>query len=646
MNAKFYPTSFFRFLPLFLLLFAGLKTIAQPKTDAQKEFNKLDKTYHSGQISAEQYFIKTDSLTHQLFSEGRHFETKELVNLLNLYEEIAWSKPDYGRARVSYYFLFFNNARMFKKKGASMYYAEKITAEFRKNGEKHPLVEQLQKCKIYEEQRLYDKVIDIFKTEKKYLETLPGLLRQNKIDDAVGVNAMYILSPTLTGYIKMQDTMAVRQVYLLAMQIGNALKEKYPIKRTQMLYNDLLMIDIKHSLANFEHRYNDAKNLLNLFQDLKITYKDQATNFIDINLVRLRIENYVNLKNTDSLQLYISKYEASSNFGKSQSADLAEFKAKLEALKGNHKGAYAQLVDALQYERALQANLLTESSDLLYAYTQAEHTSITLEKTEKAKQQRTILLILISVSALIVIFTIYIITSYRSRKAREQIEALNSAANMQIIAMEEAKHQAVTEEQQRLGQDLHDGLSSSIAAFGNQLEMLSMDIDDTSLKNKVIGLRTEMSKTYEAVRNKSHEWFSSHDNQQELSFEKQIKLLTENTLPDNKYHKTIHIDDSSLRSVGTNTRIALLRIIQEAITNIIKHAKAKNISILIYDEMDMLILTINDDGIGLKQTKAAGKKSAIGLESIRRRVEYLNGEINIHSDTNGTEITVSIPLTQ
>lgn len=644
MNAKHYSSSFFSLLFLFFLLIINLKTVAQSKTDAQKEFKKIDKVYHSGRISAEQYFIKADSLIHQLFSQGKHFETKELVNLLDLYEEIAWSKPDYGRARTSYYFLFFNNARMFKKKGASMYYAEKITAEFRQNGEKHPLVEQLQKCKIYEEQRLYNKVIDIFKSEKKYLETLPSLLLQNKIDNAIGLNAMYIFSPTLTGYIKMQDTMAVRQTSLLALQIGNALQKKYPITRTQMLYNDLLMIDIKHSLANFEHRYNDAKNLLDVMQDLKITYKDQATSFIDINLVRLRIENYLNLKNVDSLQSYIAKYESSSNFGKGQSADLAEFKAKLEVLKGNHKVAYALLVGALQYEREQEANLLSESSDLLYAYTQAEHTSIALEKTEKAKQQQTLLLVLISVSALIVIFIIYMISNYRSRKARLQIEALNSEANMQIIAMEEVKYQAVTEEQQRLGQDLHDGLSSSIAAFGNQLEMLSMDIEDDNLKNKVIGLRDEMSKTYETVRSKSHEWFSSNDSQQEISFEKQIKILTENTLPDNRYNKTIHIDDNSLRSVGTNTRITLLRVIQEAITNIIKHAKAKSISILIYDEMDMLILAITDDGIGLDQTKAAGKKSAMGLESIRRRVEYLNGEINIHSDTNGTEITVSLPL--
>src|SRR5690606_6019687 len=113
------------------------------------------------------------------------FDTKELVNLLDLYEEIAWSKPQYGRGRVSYFFLFFNNARMFIQKGASIYYAEKITEEYKKIGEEHPLVEQLQKCKIYQELRLYAKVLAVFESERSYLTTLPELLQQDRVDHSV-----------------------------------------------------------------------------------------------------------------------------------------------------------------------------------------------------------------------------------------------------------------------------------------------------------------------------------------------------------------------------------------------------------------------------------------------------------------------------
>src|SRR5690606_5462696 len=317
----------------------------------------------------------------------------------SLYEEIAWSKPEYGRGRASYFFLFFNNARMFKKKGASMYYAEKITEELKKLGQEHPLVEPLQKTKIYQELRLYDKVISVYESERPYLESLPQLLEQHQVDPSVGLNAMYILSPALMGYIKANDTASVYKTVLLAKQIGTATQRRDSLSRSQLLYNDLLLIDIAHSLANFEHLYDSASTLLNGMEALKTIYKDQATNFIDINLVRLRLENYLNKKNTDSLRAYIARYEAAPNFGKSQSADVAEFNAKLQAMQGDYEQAYESLADALQHERDLQAKLMAESSDLLYAYTQAEHSGLALQRAEKVKQQRTLWLVIISFSA-------------------------------------------------------------------------------------------------------------------------------------------------------------------------------------------------------------------------------------------------------
>jgi signal transduction histidine kinase len=258
--------------------------------------------------------------------------------------------------------------------------------------------------------------------------------------------------------------------------------------------------------------------------------------------------------------------------------------------------------------------------------------------------QGTLWLVIISFVASIIVLTTYLIMLYRSRKAKAQIADLNNMANMQIITMEEAKHQAVKEEQQRLGQDLHDGLSSSIAAIRHQLETLMMDTNDIVLKNKLGVLQSETENAYKATRNKSHEWFSAADEQQEVSFEKQIKLLTDSALPDSRYEKAIHIDNNSLIGVDMDTRIALLRIIQEAITNIIKHARAKNVGILIYEEDDSLLLTINDDGIGLDEKKSGNGKSTMGLQSIRRRVQSLNGETKIHSNTKGTEINISIPL--
>ncbi|MBE8719463.1 sensor histidine kinase [Sphingobacterium pedocola] len=258
--------------------------------------------------------------------------------------------------------------------------------------------------------------------------------------------------------------------------------------------------------------------------------------------------------------------------------------------------------------------------------------------------RRALWLLGISFSAAIIVLAIYLTMLRRSRKAKEQIDALNNVANMQIIAMEEVKHEAIREEQQRLGQDLHDGLSSSIASIKHQLETLSMDTDDPLQKKKLVAIQLEIANAYDVARNKSHEWFNTADGEQEHTFEQRIKLLTDTALPDTCYKKNIHIDDDALQHASMDVRIALLRIVQEAITNIIKHAKAKKVGILIYAEIDKLIMVIQDDGTGWVHKTSTNVKSGMGLQSIRRRVQYLNGKTAIRSDTKGTEIAVSIPL--
>lgn len=118
-------------------------------------------------------------------------------------------------------------------------------------------------------------------------------------------------------------------------------------------------------------------------------------------------------------------------------------------------------------------------------------------------------------------------------------------------------------------------------------------------------------------------------------------------LPDEKYTKNIQIDENALLNVHTETKITLIRMVQEAITNIIKHAKAKTIDILIYQDGDALMLSIKDDGRGIDPKKSRlgdQKNDGMGLASIHRRIKYLKGTIQINSDEKGTEILASIPL--
>ena len=89
-------------------------------------------------------------------------------------------------------------------------------------------------------------------------------------------------------------------------------------------------------------------------------------------------------------------------------------------------------------------------------------------------------------------------------------------------------------------------------------------------------------------------------------------------------------------------RTYVYRIVQEALTNCAKHARARQISIRLLDRDEQIELTVTDDGIGFDRDKAA--HSGLGLIGIEERVRELGGVIAVQSAPNhGTTIRVTIP---
>jgi signal transduction histidine kinase len=88
----------------------------------------------------------------------------------------------------------------------------------------------------------------------------------------------------------------------------------------------------------------------------------------------------------------------------------------------------------------------------------------------------------------------------------------------------------------------------------------------------------------------------------------------------------------------------LYRIVQELVSNIIKHAQAAEITIQLNRHANDLTLTVEDNGIGFEQEKVRGKKG-VGLSTMQSRVGSLNGRVYIDSQPGrGTTVTVEIPL--
>lgn len=92
-----------------------------------------------------------------------------------------------------------------------------------------------------------------------------------------------------------------------------------------------------------------------------------------------------------------------------------------------------------------------------------------------------------------------------------------------------------------------------------------------------------------------------------------------------------------------DVELAVFRIIQEQVTNILKHSDAHSVSISLSEEAGKLRLTISDDGKG---HDLQIKKHGLGLKNIFNRAEFYKGTAEIYSEPGkGFTLQVEIPLT-
>ena len=89
-------------------------------------------------------------------------------------------------------------------------------------------------------------------------------------------------------------------------------------------------------------------------------------------------------------------------------------------------------------------------------------------------------------------------------------------------------------------------------------------------------------------------------------------------------------------------KLTIYRIIQEQVSNILKHSGAQNAVIQLSILPHFIRLVVSDDGKGLEETKKPG---GIGLQNMKNRIEYYDGTINLHSTPGvGCSLEVTIPI--
>lgn len=201
------------------------------------------------------------------------------------------------------------------------------------------------------------------------------------------------------------------------------------------------------------------------------------------------------------------------------------------------------------------------------------------------------------------------------------------------------------EERKRLARELHDGIGQMLTGLKLDSEQLkSLPFVNEKQKKSFEEHQKLIDETIEATRTVSFNLMPSVLTDFGLS--SAIRLLLERTAKGADFKASFN-DLTDNITIPNKIENNLYRITQETLNNIMKHAKAKKVSInLENDKNKFITLSIIDDGKGFDQKKIKKNKiTGNGLGNLQTRVRLLNGTIKIESEINkGTSIFVKIPF--
>ncbi|MGD8403715.1 MAG: sensor histidine kinase [Anaerolineales bacterium] len=228
----------------------------------------------------------------------------------------------------------------------------------------------------------------------------------------------------------------------------------------------------------------------------------------------------------------------------------------------------------------------------------------------------------------------------QSTQRRQLIEQLE-ATRAELAAAE--RREGILEERQRLAREIHDTLAQGFTSIVMHLEAAEGTMSDTGATLKHIDRARSTAR-------------SSLEQARRVVRDLQPDSLEKHSLPEAIERAAIHWGEETGIPVAMNTtgnplplhpniEVTLLRAAQEALHNIHKHAQATNVQLTLSYMGDVVILDVQDDGVGLEGAEPSPLSGGYGLQAMRERVEACSGTLTLESDPGeGTTVVVTIPL--
>ncbi|MFY0545145.1 sensor histidine kinase [Brevibacillus sp. H7] len=223
----------------------------------------------------------------------------------------------------------------------------------------------------------------------------------------------------------------------------------------------------------------------------------------------------------------------------------------------------------------------------------------------------------------------------------EQVASLQRLSNHNVVLGEQLKQAAVVEERQRLARELHDAVSQQLFAISMTTAAIKRLIEKNPERAaQQIELVEEMAAAAQAEM-RALLLHLRPATLQNKSLREAIDELLEELRQKNSLTITSEIED--VEGLPSGIEDHLFRILQESLSNTLRHARANQITVKLFTLQGQVRLRVADDGIGFDPE--GEKMTSYGLRSMRERVIEVGGSLEIYSSVGkGTQIEVRIPL--
>ncbi|MEY8848275.1 tetratricopeptide repeat protein [Psychroserpens sp. XS_ASV72] len=400
------------------------------------------------------------------------------------------------------------------------------------------------------------------------------------------------------------------------------------------------------AIANFNKAliFNNQKRFKEALPLLSLAYEKQKSNGFNTELL-MTISNlaeaHFELGNYNKSEAFLNEGLDLESESKIATKDLYFELYRINDKKNNFQKAlkyhelYVVYKDSIYSEdniksiNLLQKQFETERKDKEIAEQQLVLKEQETEIQQKKNQQN----FMLGAIAFLIIVSLLIVLIYRQKQKRKNQELLALKQDYQIKSLE-LLIEGEEKERFRIAKELHDGVNGDLSAIKHKLSTL-LEMNNKVIKEAI----TMIDSSCQQVRAISH-------NLVPPSLEKfTLVEATENYCTN---LNAMHDEDISFQFVGDTisipkkAQINSFRIIQELVTNAIKHAKAKTINVQISSRENHMQITVEDDGKGFN--KDTIESEGIGLQTIDSRISYLNATLDFVSNTKGTSYIIEFDL--